>query len=389
MSENYDIIICGGGLAGLSLAYRAFSSGIWTDQRVLIIDQSKKDSNDRTWSFWEKSPGFFEEIIHHEWKQLIFYTNEHTRIVLDHLPYTYKTIRGLDFYNFVHGFLKQFDNIDWLEEAIVSTQSVADKCLIQTTSGSYTSKFAFNSIFKKPELKAGEQYFLQHFKGIRIKINSVQFNPDEAFLMDFRTSQENGTTFFYTLPLSEDEIFVEYTLFSKTLLEPAIYDRELAAYLNNILKLSTYEVIDQEFGVIPMTDHQFERSVGNITNIGTSGGDTRGSTGYTFTNVQRTITKILEAFKDTGAPFYIKEHIGFKENLYDATLLNVLSEGKYKGHQVFGDIFQGTDARTVFSFLDGESSLLEEIKVMKSLRTWPFFKWFNAVIGRRLKHKLL
>ncbi|MEJ7557993.1 MAG: lycopene cyclase family protein [Pedobacter sp.] len=383
MAEKYDIIICGAGLAGLSLAYRAYSSGVWKNQRVLIIDRSKKDSNDRTWSFWEKSPGVFEDLVYHKWNQLVFFTNDHQQINLNHLPYTYKTIKGIDFYRLTVDFLKTIKEVDWLEGSISSIESVGDSCVVKTDTANYQCRFAFNSLFQKPALKPWEQYFLQHFKGLTIRTNDGKFYSDQAYLMDFRTSQRNGTTFLYTLPMSEKEIFVEYTLFSKELLEEEEYDAELKKYITEVLKLDDYEVIDSEFGVIPMTDYQFERRSGNVINIGTSGGDTRGSTGYTFTNVQRTITKILQAFEETATPFFDKESLGQKERIYDATLLNVLAEGKYQGHQLFSDLFKSTDAKTVFSFLDGESSIIEELKVMKSLRTWPFFKSFTKVISRK------
>jgi lycopene beta-cyclase len=384
VAEKYDIIICGAGLAGLSLAYRGYASDVWQNKRVLVIDKSKKDSNDRTWSFWEKSPGFFEKIVYHRWNQLAFFTNDNRQIELDHLPYVYKTIKGIDFYNHTRNFLKKVEKVEWLEESVSSVESVGDHCVVKTATGSYESKFAFNSLFQKPVLKSGEQYFLQHFKGITIRTISQKFNPDQAFLMDFRTSQKNGTTFFYTLPMSENEVFVEYTLFSKELLEKDVYDSKLRTYISEVLNVSDYEIIDSEFGVIPMTDHKFPRRSGNVMNIGTAGGDTRGSTGYTFTNVQRTITKILEAFVNTDTPFFDSECLGSKERIYDSTLLNVLADGKYQGYKLFGDLFKNTDAKTVFAFLDGKSSVIKDLKVIKSLKPWPFLKSFTKVIGKRL-----
>ena len=53
-SEKYDIIVCGGGMAGLSLVYRALKEGIWNNQKILIIEKDAKDQNDRTWCFWQK-----------------------------------------------------------------------------------------------------------------------------------------------------------------------------------------------------------------------------------------------------------------------------------------------------------------------------------------------
>jgi lycopene beta-cyclase len=384
MRRKYDFIVCGNGLAGLSLVYRALHTGVWKDESILLIDKSKKQSNDRTWSFWEKSSGVFEELVYHRWKKLSFFTNDQQQIELEHLPYTYKTIKAIDFYKHVYAFLEKFKNVEWLEDTVMSVKSIDGNCTVHTEQASFHSKYVFNSLYTKPKLKAEDQYFLQHFKGITIKTDDRSFDPNHAYLMDFRTSQRNGTTFVYTLPMRKNEVFVEYTLFSKNLLKEEEYDYELKSYLNNVLKVSNYETIDSEYGVIPMTDYAFKRRSGNVINIGTAGGDTRGSTGYTFTNVQRTITKILKAFQETNSPFIKSEAIGGKEKLYDSTLLNVLAEGKYEGHQLFGDLFNGTDAKSVFSFLDGDSSIIQELRVMKSLKTWPFLKWFTKVLLRKL-----
>ena len=383
-NNQYDFIICGGGLAGLSLAYRAFSSGTWKNEKVLIIEQSSKNSNDRTWSFWEKSPGVFENLVHHKWSQLVFFSNKGVRTALDHQPYSYKTIRGVDFYNFTKTYLTTLPQVEWSDESVLSSVSLNGFCEVTTEHNTYRSNFVVNSIYKKPQLEKGEQYLLQHFKGITIQTNDIKFNPDEAFLMDYRTSQKEGTTFFYTLPISDQKVFVEYTLFSKNLLPKELYDSKIKEYIEEILGISNYEILESEYGVIPMTDYAFKRRDGNILNLGTAGGDTRGSTGYTFTNVQKTITKILSAYRKTKTPFFDQESLGIKEKLYDATLLNVLNEGKYPGHLLFEDLFKGTKAKAVFSFLDAESTFLEELQVMKSLKTWPFLKWFVKVLAKKL-----
>jgi len=46
--KKYDHIIAGGGLAGLSLAYKLSLEEAYKDKRILVIDKDKKQSNDRT-----------------------------------------------------------------------------------------------------------------------------------------------------------------------------------------------------------------------------------------------------------------------------------------------------------------------------------------------------
>jgi lycopene beta-cyclase len=48
---DYDFILSGGGLAGLSLAYHLINSPL-RDRSILIVDKDAKQQNDRTWCFW-------------------------------------------------------------------------------------------------------------------------------------------------------------------------------------------------------------------------------------------------------------------------------------------------------------------------------------------------
>jgi len=384
MHIKCDILICGGGLAGLSLLYRAMKLGIWEGQQIIVIDRSDKATNDKTWSFWKKEESCFEELIRHQWPQLVFYSNHGTRIPLNSGGYTYNSIRSIDFYHHVLTYLRQCPNISFVRADITSVVSSGEQCMLHTPDHSYQSTYLFNSIYHQPSARSGGQHFLQHFKGVRIK-TTAQIPPvTEAWLMDFRTGQQNGTTFFYTLPMAQDELFVEYTLFSKSVLPMEEYDREIRNYIRDILQIEHYEVLEDEYGVIPMTDHLFRRFEGNIIHIGTAGGDTRASTGYTFTNTQKTVDKILRSFQSEGHPFFKEENIGLKQQLYDATLLHVLAKRQYDGHQLFSDLFKKAPAYRIFAFLDGETSLLQDVFIMRSLKIMPFLSSFLTAVLRRI-----
>jgi lycopene beta-cyclase len=379
-----DILICGGGMAGLSLLYRAMKLGLWEGQQIIVIDRSGKDTNDKTWSFWKKDESCFEELISNQWQELVFFSNDGTRVPLNSGGYTYNSIRSIDFYNHVLSYLRQFPNISFIRSEITSVVSAGDLCVLKTADRTYTSTYIFNSIYHQPEQRSDSQYFLQHFKGVRIKTHAVIQPLSEAWLMDFRTSQDHGTTFFYTMPTAEHELFLEYTLFSKSLLQMEEYDHEIKSYIQEVLQINEYEVLDHEYGVIPMTDHPFQRFDGNIIHIGTAGGDTRASTGYTFTNTQKTVGKILQSFQSDGHPFFKEENTGLKQQLYDATLLRVLAQREYEGFQLFSDLFKNAPAHRIFAFLDAETSILQDVSIMKSLRILPFLRSFTIAIKHRI-----
>jgi lycopene beta-cyclase len=385
-SGYFDIIIAGAGLAGLSLLYRAMQAGTWNDLKILVLDVPIAEKPDRTWSFWAKGPGPFDPIVCKQWANLLFVTHKGRKIPLHLNGYTYNSILSSDFHAFTLAYLSDCTNVTFSYEEVLSMETAVDHCTVQTALAYYTSKYVFNAIYKKPSLKTGEQYFLQHFKGLMIKTGRHQFDPDEASLMDFRTGQEHGTSFFYALPFKDNELFVEYTVFSKAVLDQAAYDKKIKEYIENVLKVASYEVTKTEYGVIPMTDHVFPRFNGNIVNIGSAGGDTRGATGYTYSNVQKTVEKILQSWTETQTPFFKVENVGIKHQLYDGTLLRVLDAGQYKGHQIFEDLFSRTKADRVFSFLDAETNIIADLSIITSLRPMPFLKAMTSVLAGKIIH---
>jgi len=88
----------------------------------------------------------------------------------------------------------------------------------------------------------------------------------------------------YVLPTSANEALLEYTLFSKDLLAKEEYETEIQNYIQK-LGITEYEIIEKEQGNIPMTCYPFwQHNSKNILNIGSAGGWTKASTGYTFKN---------------------------------------------------------------------------------------------------------
>src|SRR6185295_19576215 len=107
--------------------------------------------------------------------------------------------------------------------------------------------------------------------------------------------QHHGTTFVYVMPFSTTQALVEYTLFTDRLLEQAEYDEGLKEYISRFLNVQHYDIAGEEFGVIPMTNYVYPASNGCIINIGTAGGQTKASSGYTFRFIQKQAEQITEA----------------------------------------------------------------------------------------------
>ena len=108
--KQYNYIICGAGCASLTFLYEILSLQNLQQKSILLIDKKLIKENDRTWCFWEKEKNLFENLVQHSWQKLKFDATNFTK-VLNIEPYTYKQIRGVDFYNYIIRFAKQFNNI--------------------------------------------------------------------------------------------------------------------------------------------------------------------------------------------------------------------------------------------------------------------------------------
>ncbi|WP_290794889.1 lycopene cyclase family protein [Flavihumibacter sp. UBA7668] len=375
-SYEYDYVFAGAGAATMSLLIRMILSGRFKDSTFLVVDKDRKEKNDRTWCFWENEDGLFEKLVHKSWNQLWFHGpgfSKKYRIK----PYRYKMIRGIDFYTFCLDFLKKQPNVQLLFEPVEKIESLKNgaRLVIENQETYYAKKYLFNSIpFDKPAPAPGKHMLLQHFKGWLIETEQDFFDPAACTLMDFRISQQHGASFVYTMPLTNRTALVEYTLFNESLLKEEEYEEGLKAYIRDYLKLEQYSIKEQEYGVIPMTNQVFSRGDGAIVNIGTTGGQTKPSSGYTFQFIQKNSDAILYSMLNHGHPRPIDLSHEGRFMFYDSVLLDVLVHKELGGAEIFTKLFKRNSAKRIFRFLDNNSFLLEELLLISSLPVGPFWR---------------
>jgi lycopene beta-cyclase len=368
--SEYDYVFAGGGCAAWSLLFQLAENGLAATKKILVADSVLKHSNDRTWCFWESEPGPFEQIVHHQWPVLDFYTGDFSR-AMDISPYFYKLIRGADFYRMVQSRLASLDNIHFLEEKVEQVwSSAAEGTGLRAGGHDIKAGFLFSSIYKKPDPRPGLHWLLQHFKGWWIETEKDEFDPGRATLMDFRIDQSEGTTFMYLLPFSKRRALVEYTLFTEKILPDAAYDAALAGYLRD-RGISHYKITEEERGVIPMTNHRFPAGDHHIIYLGTAGGQTKASSGYTFKNIQRHSRALADCLQKNGDPFGV-EQTPARFHFYDSVLLDILGKRTLEGADIFCELFRKNDPASVLRFLDNQSSVASELQIIRTLPTMPF-----------------
>lgn len=362
MTNHFDYIIVGAGCAGLSLAVRIANTPALAGKKLLLIDKEPKTKNDRTWCFWEKGDGYFENIVHHRWKQL-WVRHPKGTIDLELGGYQYKLIRGIDFYRNAFAELKKSPQVKILFGNVENIDATTAKVIVDGVA--FTAAQIFSSILlSEPSLRQGQHYLLQHFKGWWIEATADCFDETAADLMNFNTSQHYGTAFMYMLPVSNRRALIEHTLFTADTLQDEAYNQALKEFIATQLGLTDYRITETEFGIIPMTNMQFPRKTGKLCFIGTAGGQTKASTGYTFQFIQKhseAIVQNLLAEKEPGDALPAGRFA-----YYDSVLLNVLVEGKLPGDEVFLSLFLKNKAKNILAFLDNDTSFLQELRIMNS-----------------------
>jgi lycopene beta-cyclase len=370
---TYDYIFTGAGCAGLSLLMRLLDHKEFAGKKILLLDKSEKSQNDRTWCFWEKKPGYFEQLVCKSWDKIWVHGEDYSEKHHSD-PYRYKMIRGINFYDYCFSKLADNPAVTFLNDGVEEIGNRNGKAYVKLSSGAIVhAGYIFNSIiFQQPVVSKNVYYLLQHFKGFVVDAPAGSFNPEEAVLMDFRVPQHGATGFVYALPLTDCRALVEYTLFSKQVLVEEGYDEVLRAYLKDWLKIDAYTIVSTEFGVIPMTNYRFPVNEGNIINIGTAGGQTKGSTGYTFSFIQKHSEAIVQRMLAGRSPVVGRSFLSKRFNWYDGILLNILAGKKLPGAFIFTQLFRKNKIQDIFQFLDNESSLLQEIRIVSTLPTRVF-----------------
>ena len=360
--KHYNYIFTGSGLSALMTVYEIILSGKFEDKTILLIDENAKKTNDRTWCFWDENK-LFEQVVSKKWDTALFADKNFKReLILE--PYQYKMVKGLDFYTLIFDELSKHSNIHFVNQKVIDFQELGNHCVVKTDTESFTCNQIFNSIFFPEPIKNQAKYpFLhQHFIGWFIKSKEAVFDPDCATFMDFSVEQKGNTRFMYVLPTSKNEALIEYTLFSKDLLPKEEYETEIKNYIEK-LGITNYELLEKEQGNIPMTSYEFwKQNTKNIINIGSAGGWTKASTGYTFKNTTKK-SKSLMQFLQTETDFR-KFHKKDKFWFYDLLFLDVLNRRNDLGSEIFSALFRKGDPTLIFKFLDEETSLLEDLQMI-------------------------
>lgn len=350
--KEFDYVIKGAGCAGLSLAYELNQNKKLERKTLAIVEPRQIYDRDKTWSFWKTVNHNFDDCVIKNWSNFtVNIKGKMHHLKCDGTPY--QTVNSGIFYKKIISNLKSNSNISFFKDI---NEINTERSLI------------FNSVPNKGEFK---DRLWQHFFGVEIETPKDIFDDKIFNLMDFDCDQRNSVHFYYTLPFSKNKALVETTWLSSLNNENIMdYENQIKEYLEKKLKIKDYKIIFKEKGAIPLFK-QINSSKNNEINIGTAGGMTRLSTGYTFLNIQehsKYIRENLEKIKNKK-----KYTIGKKYHFLDEIFIRVLKDNPKLMPEIFFEMFK-VESKKVINFLSNKSNLLEDISVILKMPKVIFIK---------------
>ncbi|MEV4846708.1 lycopene cyclase family protein [Micromonospora matsumotoense] len=373
-----DLAVVGGGGAG-SLVLAALARHGLPGLRIAVVDPVRKRGQDRTWAFWGTPGGDLEPMLSASWSRVEVTTPAVAR-VLDLTPLRYAMLRSAPLYARAAEAELRLGATRY-DVAVGALDDDGATVTVRDTDGRAVLRAGWVLDSRpRPPRRPGRTAWLQHFRGWWLESSTPVFDPGRAVLMDFRTPQPaRGVSFGYVLPVSDRYALVEYTEFSPAVLSDAGYDAGLRGYAALLgLDLAALTVREVEDGVIPMTDAPFDRRPSpRVVRLGTAGGATRPSTGFTFSAMHRQAGQVAAAVA-AGRPPVPRPAYPGRHRWMDAVALRAWNSGAVGGPEFFDRLFDRNPASRVLRFLDGATSPAEDLALMRSS---PLLPMTSAVAG--------
>ncbi|CAM3808591.1 lycopene cyclase family protein [Polynucleobacter antarcticus] len=388
MSTIYDLVIIGGGCAGLSLSMELAQIKSKCPD-TLILESREYYQNDRTWCFWSDKKVTTAYPSQHIWQKMTV-SNLDECVVLDCGKTPYHMVSATDFYSVAQAMINLKKNINIeMNSFVVGEPKLVDKIWNISTNNGFikTRTIVDTRPGSKPCLDGSTLW--QSFYGQEIECIEPVFNPEILDLMNFLPPHERGASFLYVLPTSKTRAVIEVTVFGASPLEQQDLQFDLDVAIAKRVGTSSFKVIRSEHGILPMGLQNLpmikDRS---YINAGVMAGGARPSTGYAFQRIQAWAKECANEISISGFP------LGHKSDPYilqtmDKIFLDVLRREPLKGGIIFYSLFSGAKTASVIRFLRGKARLFDSLAVVYAMPYLPFIKSAFLLFLRSGRSRLL
>ena len=382
MAEAFDLVILGGGCAGLSLSM-AFAAHGGRCPRTLVIESRTEYTNDRTWCYWSDRSAAVPYPTQHHW-QTMRVAHAGQSVSLDCGATPYQMVAAQDFYATAQALIDRQPNMALRLGTSVRGEPSHSGGLwnIRTSAGNVTARSVVDT--RPPLLPRSDSATLwQSFYGQEIECSEAIFDPLSVDLMNFLAPDARDVPFVYVLPVTPTRALVEITVFGATPLAPRDLRTRLAAALAQHVGGAPFATLRSEHGILPMGLKGTPRSEPkSYVKVGVMAGGARPSTGYAFQRIQRWAGECAHALVSGGHP------VGHRPDplplrLMDQIFLDVLRANPSRGGATFFSLFSRADTARVIRFLSGDAGVVDSFAVVAAMPVLPFARAALAMTRRR------
>ena len=372
MTTEFDVVVAGGGLSGLSLVAHLAASR-WRDRSVLLVDDAEHRPGAVRWGSWTDRPGLLDAAVSRWYEQVRVHAAGTDRVV----PlgrYRYRSVRRGDLYRVVHellvdrtGFVTRRGRVEAVVDGPDHAEVLVDGHRVETA-------WAFDSVTPPPAGREPDARLA--FTGWEVECARPVFDADTPVLFDFRTAQAAGPAFVYVLPDDRHRALVELTAFVPYRLappSPATRGDALAEYLDTVLHCGEFRVECEESAVLPLNVRPPQEARRRVRAIGARAGLVKASTGYAYERIQRDSDRIAASMTEWDSPSAATP-AHRRHRLLDAVMLEALDHDPGLLEGMFARLFLRNPAERVLRFLDEDSGVGEELRLIAALPPAPYLR---------------
>lgn len=379
MTTSFDLVILGGGCAGLSLATQLIQSN--STLSVLVLERRSIYIQDRTWCYFgDKSMPRAD--AQHRWLSMRVSSNC-GEVVVDCSTSPYEMINAAQFYKNAQKLIDQSNlvNLQLGTNVIKSPEKYGDLWQITTDNNIFQSRYIVDTRPVDQPRRGGAKLW-QSFYGAEIECEFDTFNVSCGDLMDFSAADACGcrlvlpksVCFVYVLPTSTRKALIEFTVFGLDPLTPVDLEKLLQQAITQRLCGTDFKVIRRECGVLPMGTRS-TKSFQDFSYVtaGLTAGGARPSSGYAFARIQNWALSCAESLRSGNGPVKHAQD-SYLQKFMDGLFLKLVRSRPDLAPDLFVALFAGTKAPSVIRFLSDRASLTDYMRVIASLLPGPLLR---------------
>jgi lycopene beta-cyclase len=388
MLPDADLLILGGGCAGLSLAMRLAALGSRCP-RTVVLENRRRYVNDRTWCFWGDEAPQLRHLALHQWSAVTV-KNAGRSVRIDCSGAPYQMLAAEHFYKEALAAIAPAGQISLLlgVPVVAEVQWRAGRWQVETAAGRISAARVVDTRPLQTPARGGALLW-QSFYGHEIECEDAIFDPECASLMDFLPVTRNRIAFVYVLPVSRHRALVEVTVFGIEPLQALELAAELDAEVAQRVNGAAFTVLRSEHGILPMGSFLPASPSRNksYVRVGLTAGGARPATGYAFQRIQRWATACASAIAKGGLPIpHLADPLLLQQ--MDRLFLKVIRQEPAMAPLLFMSLFERVDAQRVIRFLSDRGSLADYAAIVFALPSKPFLsQLFELLTPAALRHE--